>query len=78
LRWRDTDTGRPAPARQALARVLARHPYDADTLSAAAAYALEQGDVDQALAHARRLAEMQPGNVEMRRLVERLTAAGRR
>ncbi len=72
------DTGRPTPARQALARVLSRHPYDADTLSAAAAYALEQGDTDQALVHARRLAELQPANAEARRLVERLTAGGRR
>jgi Flp pilus assembly protein TadD len=72
------DTGRPTPARQALARVLSRRPYDADTLSAAAAYALEQGDTDQALVHARRLAELQPANAEARRLVERLTAGGRR
>ena len=66
-------TGRPTPARQALARVLSRHPYDVDTLSAAITYALEQGDTDQALAHARRLVELQPENAEARRLVERLS-----
>jgi Flp pilus assembly protein TadD len=69
-------TGRPA-ARQALARVLSRHPYDVETLSAALTYAMEQGDTDQALVHARRLAELQPENAEVRRLVERLTASGR-
>jgi predicted CXXCH cytochrome family protein len=71
-------TGRPAPARQALGRVLSRHPYDGDTLWAAATYALEQGDTDQALGHARRLAELQPANAEARRLVDRLTAERRR
>jgi cytochrome c-type biogenesis protein CcmH/NrfG len=71
-------TGRPTPARQALARVLSRHPYDVDTLSAAATYALEQGDTDQALGHARRLPELQPANAEARRLVERLTVRERR
>ena len=71
-------TGRPTPARQALARVLSRHPYDGDTLWAAATYALEQGDTDQALGHARRLAELQPANAEARRLVDRLTAERRR
>lgn len=71
-------TGRPTPARQALARVLSRHPYDVDTLSAAATFALEQGDTDQALAHARRLAELQPTNAEARQLVDRLTAGGQR
>ena len=71
-------TGRPMPARQGLARVLSRHPYDVDSLSAAATYALEQGDTDQALAHARRLAELQPTNAEARQLVDRLTAGGQR
>jgi cytochrome c-type biogenesis protein CcmH/NrfG len=70
-------TGRSRAAREALARVLSRHPYDVDSLSAAATYALEQGDTDQALLYARRLAELQPGNAEARRLVERLTAGSR-
>jgi cytochrome c-type biogenesis protein CcmH/NrfG len=70
-------TGRSRAAREALARVLSRHPYDIDSLSAAATYALEQGDTDQALLYARRLAELQPGNAEARRLVERLTAGSR-
>ena len=71
-------TGRSTPARQALAGVLSRHPYDVDSLWAAATYALEQGDIDQALGHARRLAELQPANAEARRLVDRLTTERRR
>jgi predicted CXXCH cytochrome family protein len=66
------DVGQPRQAREALARVLARHPYDRDALSAAVTYALEQGDAGQALADARRLAELEPGNADLRRLIERL------
>ena len=66
------DTGQRGPARQALARVLARHPHDREALSAAVSYALADGDTRDALAHARRIAELEPENVEVRRLVNRL------
>jgi Flp pilus assembly protein TadD len=57
--------------------VLARHPYDREALAAAVAYAREQGDSRQALVHARRLAEVEPSNAEVRRLVERLEVESR-
>jgi hypothetical protein len=57
--------------------VLSRHPYDVETLSAALSYAMEQRDTDQALVHALRLAELQPENAEVRRLVKRLAESGR-
>jgi cytochrome c-type biogenesis protein CcmH/NrfG len=71
--------GRPKQAIQALERVLARHPYDRDTLAALVAYVREQNRPLQALPNARRLADMEPANAEARQLVERLEAetAGR-
>jgi predicted CXXCH cytochrome family protein len=72
------DTGRRGPARDVLGRVLARHPYDRDALAAALAYALEQDDISQALGLARRLAELEPANADVRRLVERLASARQR
>jgi cytochrome c-type biogenesis protein CcmH/NrfG len=62
----------------ALLRVLARHPCDRETLAAVAAYSREQENPRQALAYARRLAEFEPTNVEVRQLVERLEAEARR
>ena len=67
-------TGRPKQAIEALLRVLARHPYDRDALSALIAYSREQRDPRQALGYARRLAELDPANAEVRQLVERLEA----
>jgi predicted CXXCH cytochrome family protein len=72
------DTGRRGPARDVLGRVLSRHPYDRDALAAAVGYALEQDDVSQALVLARRLAELEPTNADVRRLVERLASARQR
>jgi cytochrome c-type biogenesis protein CcmH/NrfG len=71
--------GRPKQAIQALERVLARHPYDRDTLAALVAYVREQNRPLQALPNARRLADMEPANAEARQLLERLEAetAGR-
>jgi hypothetical protein len=66
--------GRPKQAIQALERVLARHPYDRDTLAALVAYVREQNRPLQALPNARRLADMEPANAEARQLVERLEA----
>jgi tetratricopeptide (TPR) repeat protein len=44
-----TKTGRPKPAMEALLRVLARHPYDGETLSALIAYSRGQQSPKQAL-----------------------------
>jgi tetratricopeptide (TPR) repeat protein len=71
-------TGRAQQAMEVLSRVLARHPYDRDTLSALIAYSHQQGNPRQALAYARRLAELEPSSAEVRQLVERLEAEARR
>jgi tetratricopeptide (TPR) repeat protein len=72
------EAGQPERARASLGRVLARHPHDREALAAAVAYAQEQGDRRQALVLARRLAEVDPSNAEVRRLVERLEVEGRK
>ncbi len=71
-------TGRPKQAIEALVRLLSRHPYDRDTLAALIAYSREQGNPGQALAYARRLAELEPANTEVRQLVQRLESEARR
>jgi Tfp pilus assembly protein PilF len=68
------EAGQVKPATEVLERVLARHPYDRDTLTALAAYWQQQGQPRRALAYARRLAELEPASVEIRGLVERLEA----
>ena len=72
------DAGRPTQALDVLARVLVRHPWDRDALVAATAYSRAQGRPRDALAHARRLAEIEPANAQVRQLVERLEAEARR
>jgi predicted CXXCH cytochrome family protein len=72
------EAGRAKRAGETLARVLARHPYDRETLAALAAQAGRQGDPRQALIYARRLAELDPANPDVRRLVERLEIETRR
>jgi tetratricopeptide (TPR) repeat protein len=63
---------------EALSRVLARHPYDGQTLAALITYTGEHGDTRGALRYARRLAEIDPANTEVQQLVSRLEAgAGR-
>ena len=71
------DTGQAAQATKVLTQVLARHPYDRDTLSALIAYAREGNDPRQALGYARRLAELEPANADLRQLVQQLEAAAR-
>ena len=61
-----------------LSRVLARRPYDRDTLAALVTYTREQGDRRQALLYARRLADLDPANSDVRQLVERLESETRR
>jgi predicted CXXCH cytochrome family protein len=68
------EAGQVKPATEVLERVLARHPYDRDTLTALTAYWQQQGQPRRALAYARRLAELEPASAEIRRLVERLEA----
>ncbi len=66
--------GRRREAIETLERVLIGHPYDRDTLSALIAYTREQGSPRGALPYARRLAELDPTNPELRQLVRRLEA----
>ncbi len=72
------DAGRPKQAMEVLQRVLAHHPNDRDTLSALIGFARAQGHPRQALGYARRLAELEPANPEVRALLERLEAEARR
>jgi len=72
------ETRGPKPATEALLRVLARHPYDRETLSALVTYARAQKNPGQALLYARRLAGLDPANAEARQLVEYLEAEARR
>jgi len=71
-------TGQPKQAIEALLGVLSRHPYDRDTLVALIAYSREQGNPGQALVYARRLAELEPANAEVRQLIQRLESGARR
>ena len=66
--------GRRKQAIETLERGLLRHPYDRDTLSALVAFTREQSGPRQALVYARRLAELEPTNPEVRQLVQRLEA----
>ncbi len=70
-------TGQKQAAMNTLARVLARHPYDREALSATIAYARARGDRVTALLHARRLAEVDPADAEAQRLVKSLEAEAR-
>ena len=66
--------GRRKQAIETLERSLLRHPHDRDTLSALVAFTREQSGPRQALVYARRLAELDPTNPEVRQLVQRLEA----
>ncbi len=70
--------GRRKQAIETLERSLLRHPHDRDTLSALVAFTREQSGPRQALVYARRLAELEPANPEVRQLVQRLEAEGPR
>jgi Flp pilus assembly protein TadD len=54
-----------------------RHPADRDLLLALALFERDAGRRERALVHARRLAALEPGSAEARRLVAELEAAGR-
>jgi predicted CXXCH cytochrome family protein len=66
--------GRRKQAIEALERSVLRHPYDRDTLSALIGFTREQSGPRQALVYARRLAELDPTNPEVRQLVRQLEA----
>ncbi len=57
-----------------LAEVLARHPYDRDSLSAMMAFHREAGDLRNALRYAKRLEALDPADSELQRAVRELGA----
>jgi Flp pilus assembly protein TadD len=69
------DLGRGREAVEALEAALRRHPYDRDVLVALVSYLEADGQAARALAHARRLAEIEPGDPQVRALVARLEAS---
>ena len=69
--------GQTKQAIELLEQVLARHPNDRDTLSALVAYEREEKRPRQALAYARRLAELEPANTELRQIIGGLERATR-
>ncbi len=66
------DAGRKGEAMSALERSLKRHPFDRDTLLGLATYSFEAGNAKAARQHAAQLLAIQPGDPEVRALVERL------
>ena len=72
------ETRRVGPAIEELARVLARHPYDRETLAALAGYTYQLGNTQQAVRYARRLAEIEPASPDVQQLVKRLETETRR
>ena len=64
--------GRPQDAVRALDAVLARHPYDADALEAAAAWAMQRGERQTALGYLMTLRALRPGDPALDQQIERL------
>jgi tetratricopeptide (TPR) repeat protein len=71
------DAGQREAALRTLAAAVQRHPADRDLLLALALFERDAGRRERALVHARRLAALEPGSPEARRLVGELEAAGR-
>jgi Flp pilus assembly protein TadD len=66
------DTGQPEAAIDVLRTVLARRPYDRDSLSALASYEVEAKDFAAALAHVETLAQLEPDNAQIQRFLAAL------
>jgi len=66
--------GQGEQAIQTLEAVLAKHPNDRDTLVALVAFQRDAGNRDAARNHARRLAELEPDNPEVRALLRQVGA----
>ena len=65
-------TGAPEPALALLERTHQRHPTDRDVLAALVSIAQQSGDLNKALIHARELAALDPGDEQIKRLVQQL------
>jgi tetratricopeptide (TPR) repeat protein len=66
------ETGQVPRALQVLTEAQARHPGDRDILVALVEYSRQAGDRQSAIAWARKLVEMSPGDLRSRRLLESL------
>ena len=64
--------GRQQEAMRALDAVLTRHPYDADALEAAAAWAMQRGERQTALGYLMTLRALRPGDPALDQQIERL------
>jgi Flp pilus assembly protein TadD len=64
--------GRRADALRVLDAVLERHPYDVDSLSAAAIWALRRNDAAAGLGYLERLQTLRPDDANINREIERL------
>jgi tetratricopeptide (TPR) repeat protein len=71
------DAGKAAQARRELEGALKRQPYDREVLLALALFERDAGDRARAVGYARRLAELEPDNAQLRQLLQELGAAGR-
>ena len=60
------DAGRNGEALAVLEDDVARHPYDRDSLAALANFYRSAGNPDKAASYARRLAELQPSDTQVR------------
>jgi Flp pilus assembly protein TadD len=58
-----------------LEKALAREPYHRDVLYALAVYERDGGDAGAALAHARRLAELEPRDATVQALLAELSGS---
>jgi predicted CXXCH cytochrome family protein len=70
--------GRPADARTMLESVLARHPYDIESLVAAATWSLRRGENQAALGYLMTLRAVRPDDRGVAREIERLQRPPRR
>ena len=66
--------GQGEPAIQTLETVLTKHPNNRDALMALAAFQRDAGNLEAARSHARRLAELEPDNPQVRALLRQVGA----
>ena len=65
-------TGAPDQAMALLLRVHAQHPADRDVLFGLVSFARDRGDTASALRYARELAALNPGDIQLRLLIQQL------
>ncbi len=66
------DAGQTRAAIETLERSIKVHPYDRDSLAALVNFLEQSGDSAKALIYAQRLDELEPGNLEVRRMLKEL------